>query len=1296
MIRSNPDVEPADRDERLGEAIETYLAMAEVGNAPAPEVFATRFPELAEDLKEALEGLAMVRGLVGDPHEDPAHRLEAGRHVAGYRVVGELGRGGMGVVYEAVHVALGRPVALKVLNAYATPDSTGRRRFLNEARTAAGLHHTHIVPVFDVGQVGGLCYYAMQRIEGSGLDRVLRAMRADRSTAAGSGTGKGTSRRPMFPDPGEAETGTWIGGGLRLGGPAGREPVLAPPTFTPPRGSGYYRWVAQVGHDAADALDHAHGRGIIHRDIKPSNLLVDARGSAWVADFGLARRAEDPGLTRTDSLLGTPRYMSPEQAESLAVDHRTDVYSLGATLYELLTLRPPFEGQTAAELIRQIVGREPAPLRRADRRIPRDLETIVLKALGKRPGDRYASAAELAEDLGRFLAMEPVRARRISPAGRLWRLARRNPVASSVSAAAAVIVVAVATVAHLGALSALREVTKARDDADVALKQEKAAKELMKTARDETNVALLKEKAARRQQYLSEASNLRLSTAPRRRRTGLDLLEQAARLGPDAPLRERLRDEAIEFLALRDVEPRPAIEAGKVQAVAFGPGGDRLATLSDDGTELGFWDPARGARLAARTLGPPTAEPPRRPDPRPNDARRLGGRLVAAGSLVAALPPDGSRVLFFDAATGAPKGGPITPGRGVEVVTLHASEDGRRLVTVERAGLGERAGPRRGFRLRLWDPTRPAAPLATLPHPEERDAPMRGGGPLVAMDPDGERLATAWIFDPGIALWSARDGAALGAIKFAAEAEAAEAEAPARAPALPRVTALAMGPAGLLAASSGGMVRLWDVRPMAATARPPAGSAAPKAPTPATPLPGLGPHQGAVQALRFGPDGTTLAVATRDAVIELWNTTAAALMTTLRATERIDGLAFSPPADGDPTHRRSLTLAVADRAEAVSTWALIEPIGLARLPDDLPTPSALAFGADGVLAVAAPGGDLRLWWPGTCPASLPAWNLGPSAAPAPNRGPGPPPAFPIAFDGWGHLIALAADGLTRFPTPTRQACAEHPGGPDPDRRIALPPIWPEPGPGPGPGRNGRGRPPFNPSPFLTLARSADGRTLALTRLDEVWLAPADLSESPRRVTPPPEVDPLDQATLWGLPGHPAPWRQLALAPAADRLYLINREEGFRAWALDARDRARDLEWPVPRGVTALALSPDGRTLALGDHSGIVTLRDAATGSVRHRLAPPDGDNPDRVLVLAFSPAGGELAVGTRDHTRLWRLAPAHEPEPLVRLPSQHGRVSLLAYDPPGRHLAAGGEGRPVAIWDLDLVRRELAQRGLGW
>ena len=559
------DLSQSDDDERLGEAIEHYLTMVEQGNAPPPEIFAARYPDLHNDVQAALEGLELVNGLVGHGSSGgsshgsgPGRNIESGRRIAGYRVVRELGRGGMGTVYEAVHMGLDRPVALKVLGTHAAPDSSARRRFLNEARTAAALHHTHIVPVFDVGQVGGLCYYAMQRIEGSGLDRVIRHRRqlrgplgaGGRSLDSGDASSQVSSRlnrvwlrvsggfrwgpsRPM-PTDGADETAlapmrsreadrlhSLVGQKRRPGTLAQLRtiplriilPAVAPrraarprrrrgaPPFDPPRGSAYHRWAAEVGLQAADALAHAHHHGVIHRDVKPSNLLIDAGGTIWVADFGLARRLADPGMTHHDSLLGTPRYMSPEQGRTGVIDGRTDVYSLGATLYELLTLRPPFDGSSAAELLDQIAGREPVPPRAINRRIPRDLETIVLKTLAKRPADRYASAAALGEDLARFLNREPVRARRISPVGRMWRVARRHPGISTVSTVASVLVLSIAAYAY-------NQVRNERDQAREATKS--AVAERMRTEAAERNT-----RAAMRTELWRHAALVRLTSAHR-------------------------------------------------------------------------------------------------------------------------------------------------------------------------------------------------------------------------------------------------------------------------------------------------------------------------------------------------------------------------------------------------------------------------------------------------------------------------------------------------------------------------------------------------------------------------------------------------------------------------------------------------------------------------------------------------------------------------------------------------------------------------------------------------------------
>ena len=352
-------------------------------------------------------------------------------------------------------------------------------------------------------------------------------------------------------DPGSAAMTSDSPGSLAAIDPATRSSGDQPVPFDPPRGSAYFRWVAAVGLQSADALAHAHHQGVIHRDVKPSNLLIDGKGNIWVTDFGLARRLADPGLTHHDSLLGTPRYMSPEQARTGSIDGRTDVYSLGATLYELLTLRPPFDGRSAAELIEQIGQQEPVSPSSVDPRVPRDLETIVLKALAKRPADRYLTAAELAEDLARFLNHEPVKARRISPAGRLWRVARRHPGITCVTTAAAAVILAIATFAYV-------RVVAARDNAILA---GQAAEQALKKAKESNQ----KERAEMKQRLVKTVEGLERSDAPNRRTQGLEAIRETVALAPDAELRGKLRDEAVKFLVLREVEAQlPELATGRL------------------------------------------------------------------------------------------------------------------------------------------------------------------------------------------------------------------------------------------------------------------------------------------------------------------------------------------------------------------------------------------------------------------------------------------------------------------------------------------------------------------------------------------------------------------------------------------------------------------------------------------------------------------------------------------------------------------------------------------------------------
>jgi serine/threonine protein kinase len=343
---------------------------------------------------QVMAGLGSVAGSVPPPVGSDA--VPVSGVLGDYRIIREVGRGGMGVVYEAEQISLGRRVALKVLPLAATLDPRQLQRFHNEARGMASLHHEHIVPVYAVGQERGVHYYAMQFIDGPTIAEVITQQRGPVTGVEGAA----------------AETA----------------PMAAQPTGTTRRGGAEYRRAAELVAVAAEALDYAHQMGVVHRDVKPANLMLDGRGTVWVTDFGLAQLRTGPGLTMTGDLVGTLRYMSPEQALAKhgLVDHRTDVYSLGATLYEVLTLQPVFAGEDRQELLRQIAFDEPIRLRKLNRAIPPELETIVLKAMEKNPQERYETAQQLADDLRNWLGDRPIQARPPGPVARVQKWSRRH------------------------------------------------------------------------------------------------------------------------------------------------------------------------------------------------------------------------------------------------------------------------------------------------------------------------------------------------------------------------------------------------------------------------------------------------------------------------------------------------------------------------------------------------------------------------------------------------------------------------------------------------------------------------------------------------------------------------------------------------------------------------------------------------------------------------------------------------------------------------------------------------------
>ncbi len=392
---------------------EEYIARYRAGDRPTITEYMERHPDLAAEIEEVFPAMLFLErakpsGTVATPGGAVRGGLAMER-LGDYRIVREIGRGGMGIVYEAVQQSLSRTVALKVLPAEALASPRQKARFRREALAAAALHHPNIVPVFGVGEQDGISYYVMERVEGRGLDEILR------------------------------------------GGP------LDP------------RAAARLAEQAARGLAHAHDRGTLHRDVKPANLLVDARGTVRITDFGLAKTlAGEEGLTATGDLLGTIRYMPPERFAGVS-DERGDVYALGLTLYEAVAGKPAFADRDAGSVMAAIRDEGPAPPRRLTPGLPRDLETVILKAVARDPKDRYATAADFAEDLARFLGDLPVLARRANPAERVWRWCRRNRALATALAAAVVALLSAAAAgwaAYLAASEAQRQEERRREEAE--------------------------------------------------------------------------------------------------------------------------------------------------------------------------------------------------------------------------------------------------------------------------------------------------------------------------------------------------------------------------------------------------------------------------------------------------------------------------------------------------------------------------------------------------------------------------------------------------------------------------------------------------------------------------------------------------------------------------------------------------------------------------------------------------------------------------------------------------------------
>jgi serine/threonine protein kinase len=409
-----------DQQDLVVELAEDFVARHRRGEYPSLDEYKRNYPEIASEVESLIDALLVMEKLGSKQSKRAKFTTDdIPDHLGEYQLLRELGRGGMGVVFEAVQSSLLRHVAVKVLPKQAMTNTATRDRFLREARLAAGLHHSHIVPVHGVGEEQGYCYFVMQLIDGVSGDQLLRSLRDHQKS-------KATAI--------EAQ----IDVSTKQSGSTPTTPVQA---VTDQQAKPLQHWLslnysqrcveaARVGQAIAEALSYAHEQGVLHRDIKPGNIIIDEGLHPWLNDFGLARPLDDSNLTATGQVVGTLRYLPPERFKGVS-SQQGDVYALGLTLYELITSQSPFGSLDQAFLVKQIQEEMPASLVELDSSTSVDLNTIVMKCLAKDPQERYQSAASLARDLSSYLAGEPISARPLRWWEKTVRWMKRNPVVAS-------------------------------------------------------------------------------------------------------------------------------------------------------------------------------------------------------------------------------------------------------------------------------------------------------------------------------------------------------------------------------------------------------------------------------------------------------------------------------------------------------------------------------------------------------------------------------------------------------------------------------------------------------------------------------------------------------------------------------------------------------------------------------------------------------------------------------------------------------------------------------------------------
>jgi WD40 repeat protein/serine/threonine protein kinase len=1219
---------------RLDQLAEEFADRYRRGERPSLAEYTDRYPDLAEEIRELFPALVEVAQVEEDRCVEPTGpRAKPGPapppRVGDYRILREVGRGGMGVVYEAEQVSLGRRVALKVLPRNTVSDGSKVERFRREARAAARLHHTNIVPVFEVGQDGDAVYYAMQFIQGLGLDLVVDELRRLRGSGTDDSGRRGRSRGgrkprsepptaglyhpgavdprsesgpppaqlhapgPEFPDrplsrvarslltsrfevldpavscdlaateasSDQADPGETTEGALDTGARGHTTSAVLPggKALSTMESSGrlaFYRGAARIGQQAAHGLAYAHARGIVHRDIKPSNLLLDAAGVVWITDFGLAK-AEEDGLTRTGDILGTLRYMAPERFRGEG-DARADVYALGLTLYELLTLRTAFDSPDRLRLIEQIKAEEPRRPRALDPRIPRDLETIVLKAIDKDPRRRYATAEALAQDLQRFIEDRPVLARRSSLAERAWRTCKRNPLASSLAAG---LVLALA----IGLTGVTTQWLRAEQNAGRARVEEEAAVRARNEAvvqRDETRQANQHLRAAldkiRRDSYVLDIREARRALDERNPARVRELLDRQRPGAGEADLR------GFEWFYLQrraaTFDDRRTLRGHRraVYGVAFHPDGHTLATGSLDGT-VRLWEVASGREL--RRLGAES-------DAISSIAFNPDGKILAAGSM-------SGMVVLWDVATGETIHSLMA--HDSTVFDLAFSPDGHRLATAART-------------VKLWD-----VETGNVEH-ELREL-KDGPGSIRAVDfsPDGRLVASARNDSTGathaIDLWEARSGQRLQTILSASRAH---------------VLDLAFRPDGrrLTAAHSFEGVVMWDIETGREVGR-------------------LTEQAGQVARVAYSADGRFLASASDDGQIWIRD---GATNQKLRVLEG-DSIAFGGLALGPS----GSSVAASSGTATVFLWDLDARVTDSTLEGHDGDVVFAAYSPDGrVLASCGKDNVVRLWEVAT--RTLQHTLRGQKGM-----------IFGVSFSPDGNRLASASRDGTVI-------------------------IWDT--------KGGRALRTFtgHEGPVLGVAFHPDGRRVASAGGGD----PPAGSSSDRSIR---IWDAVTGDELLRLEGHQTQVRWVTFSPDGRCLASSGHYDGtVRIWDSETGRAVRTLDAGT-RGAGVLAFSPDGHALAAAAQSGgTVKVWNVEDWSERLSLRGHLGG----VWGVAFSPDGRRIASTGMDRSvRIWDAASGQE---LLRLEGHTNFATSVAFSPDGRQLASTSHDRTVRIWDADASR----------